>query len=53
MPKKSVEHPPYKAKLVRLSYEVVSLLAEKRIGFETHDAVLRRLLALPPKKRAA
>jgi predicted CopG family antitoxin len=45
--------PPRKHKTVTLSLEVVRVLEKKRIGFESHDAVLRRLLQLPPRKRAA
>jgi hypothetical protein len=40
-------------KLIRVSFEVLEALAAHRIGFESPDATLRRLLQLPPRKRAA
>lgn len=47
---RAVKEPPRK-RVVNISEDVWILLGNERIGFETPDAVLRRLFGLPEKQR--
>jgi len=40
-----------KSKLVRIDLEVFEALRDKAFGFETPNALLRRMLNMPPPRR--